>query len=828
MADTKSLMVQVGADTKAMEDGLNKAGNDVKKLEDKIKKVGKAMTVAGGVIIGALGGMVKKASDAQETYSKFGTVFKDVFNKAEDAALDLAKGYGLSMLASKDMLAATGDLLTGLGVNSGAALDLSEKTQQLAVDLASFTNYSGGAKGASEALTKAMLGERESIKSLGIVITEEMVKEKLAAEGKETLTGLAYKQAAAEATLAIAYSQSKNAIGDYGRTSGNLANVVRSLKGDFENLFVEIGAKLIPVVTDIGIKIKATVQKVLEWMKENPKLSETLTKIAAVVGIVLAVLGPLLVILPALAAGFSILLGPVGLVIAAITAIIAIGVLLVKNWGKIKDFFGNIFKAIKRKFLDWAIGIVGILEKIPFIKKLAGPWKETLQSMRDEMDETEEKVENFSTVLNMVGSVAAAKFTEVISRAKEETGLLNQGLMFLTEGAAAAGTSFEVLRETTEAEAEAIAAANKKITDMTVSMIDEIKKATLDEYEYSQWALEQKYLNRIAAIEEEKASEDSKNKALALAKESYRLDQEALEAAHIKELYDKRKEAIKVRLEKEKEQFEKREAMQIAYKDAKSAIIDTINSLVMSELDYAIWAMDEERKERESAIDREIKDEDKKAELLSLINDEYRMREATERKKHADKMTELETDTFQVLQSLYASFIDDTLQGFIDWGEGTGTLLEGVGTAFKNLATDAIAALKSLLVQEMLNAAKTLIAKKVEAIASVIASVMKSIPFPLNLVLAGVAIAAVIALFSSLKLKEGGLVTAPTTALIGEAGPELVIPLDKLGSMQPALGGGAVFKQHNYFYGDISNAGDIDEISNRLAEKTRRSLERGA
>jgi hypothetical protein len=32
-------------------------------------------------------------------------------------------------------------------------------------------------------------------------------------------------------------------------------------------------------------------------------------------------------------------------------------------------------------------------------------------------------------------------------------------------------------------------------------------------------------------------------------------------------------------------------------------------------------------------------------------------------------------------------------------------------------------------------------------------------------------------------LAEGGIVTGPTSALIGEAGPEAVIPLNKMGSM---------------------------------------------
>jgi len=275
------------------------------KTAAKFKKVGMVMTVAGGAIVAGMASMVNKASEAEETFAKFGTIFKDVMETAEQKARDLADSYGLSTLASKDMLAATGDLLTGLGMMPEVALDLSEKTQQLAVDLASFTNFSGGAKGASEALTKAMLGERESIKSLGIVITEEMVKEELLAQGKDKLTGLAQKEAAAEATLTIAYRQSQNAIGDYERTSGSLANQKRLLKSRIEDLSVSLGTTLIPIVTSMITKITDVVKKISDWVKENPKLAETIVKITAGVGALMLALGPFVMIIPKIVTGIG-------------------------------------------------------------------------------------------------------------------------------------------------------------------------------------------------------------------------------------------------------------------------------------------------------------------------------------------------------------------------------------------------------------------------------------------------------------------------------------------------------------------------------------------
>jgi hypothetical protein len=209
-----------------------------------------------------IGSSIKMAIDAEETHSKFGTVFKSVSEKAAAAAKELADSWGVSKFASETMLSATGDLLTGLGLTGETALDLSLKTQKLAIDLASFTNFAGGASGASDALIKAMLGERESVKALGIVVTEEMVKEELLRVGKDKLTGMSLLQAKAEATLQIAMKQSANAMGDYARTQDSTANSIKRMQATWEDVKVEIGSAIVDVIGPALSSLKT-------WFEEN-------------------------------------------------------------------------------------------------------------------------------------------------------------------------------------------------------------------------------------------------------------------------------------------------------------------------------------------------------------------------------------------------------------------------------------------------------------------------------------------------------------------------------------------------------------------------------
>jgi hypothetical protein len=287
----------------------------LKALGEKAKSIGKKMTIGLTLPILAIGtAFAKTAIDAEETASKFATVFKDVSKESQKAAKNLSDNFGLSTTKSKELLSATGDLLTGFGFTGESALDLSTKVNELAVDLASFTNFSGGAEGASAALTKALLGERESVKSLGISILETDVQAKVFQLTQEGIFFETERQAKAYATLLIAQEQSKNAIGDYARTQDSAANQIRQLKSDIEDLAVEFGKELIPIVKS-GIKF---VRDVVKWFNS---FDDSTKRLILILGGLVAAIGPVLSILGTLSAIMA--TNPFLLVIAGIGALTA-------------------------------------------------------------------------------------------------------------------------------------------------------------------------------------------------------------------------------------------------------------------------------------------------------------------------------------------------------------------------------------------------------------------------------------------------------------------------------------------------------------------------
>jgi|GEM_PF-1243977 len=284
------LIYKITGDTAQLNKSVDTSDKKVKGLGKTLSNLGKLIKGAAitGVIIAAgktVANFAKtitlSASDAEETGNKFAVVFKDIKSEADAVAENLRKNYGLSSTASKTLISDTGDLLTGFGFTQESALGLSEQVNKLAVDLASFTNFSGGAAGASQALTKALLGERESVKSLGISILETDVKAKVLELTQRGLTFATERQAKAFATLEIATEQSKNAIGDFERSSDSFANQQRIAEAATEDLKEALGVGLLPLATQ-GIKafgnLASEIAKYVTETREAKNILEELRK----------------------------------------------------------------------------------------------------------------------------------------------------------------------------------------------------------------------------------------------------------------------------------------------------------------------------------------------------------------------------------------------------------------------------------------------------------------------------------------------------------------------------------------------------------------------
>lgn len=281
---------------KPLIDRYRQLDREMEDVEKQAKRTGSTFGALDGIILGLgnkvvdlaqeglrrfidyMGESIEAASAAQEINSKYAVTFDEVSASAEYAAIKLSESYGLAESSSKDLLANTGDLLTGLGATDKEALGLSVTVQELAADLVSFTNYSGGVAGASNAITKALLGEREMLKSLNIAIRESDVQNALMEKGLDDLTGSALQYAKAQETLNLIVKQSPNAINDVSRTWDSYANVARRAEEVNKALREEMGQRLMPAAGTLKSRITEIKEEMYLLIKANNDLQEALGK----------------------------------------------------------------------------------------------------------------------------------------------------------------------------------------------------------------------------------------------------------------------------------------------------------------------------------------------------------------------------------------------------------------------------------------------------------------------------------------------------------------------------------------------------------------------
>jgi phage-related minor tail protein len=161
--------------------------------------------------------------------------------------------------------------------------------------------------------------------------------------------------------------QAKNEAHELGNVMGkdglNSANDFRiateKMKVQLEGLFMELGVNLVPLMQDTLVPlfndvVIPAIKNIAEWVGNLIKwfmgLDEgTRNIILIMIGLFIA-LGPVLVIIGQVAGAIAFLTSPIGLVVLAIAGLIAIGVLLWKNWDAIKEFAGKLWEGVKQGF----------------------------------------------------------------------------------------------------------------------------------------------------------------------------------------------------------------------------------------------------------------------------------------------------------------------------------------------------------------------------------------------------------------------------------------------------------------------------------------------
>jgi hypothetical protein len=167
---------------------------------------------------------------------------------------------GLTEQAALEAAATFGNLFTAMKLPVAKSAEMSDKLVQLASDLASFNNIDP-----TEALQKlqsGLTGQFRPLKELGVNIDQAAIKQEAFRLGLIKTTKTALTPAIkAQAAYSLIFQQTKTAQGDFARTSGGLANQVRILKANFDDLLASLGTAALPGVAKIFVRINAAIKE---------------------------------------------------------------------------------------------------------------------------------------------------------------------------------------------------------------------------------------------------------------------------------------------------------------------------------------------------------------------------------------------------------------------------------------------------------------------------------------------------------------------------------------------------------------------------------------
>jgi hypothetical protein len=163
-------------------------------------------------------------------------VFGESLGYVEQEADKLAKKMGVTNKEFVAMAAATGDLLVPLGFTRDQAAKMSVELQTLTGALDEWTGGKVGAAEISNILTKAMLGENEQLKQLGIAIRLDSDEYKNLVTEKLKMPGVTKAQAQALAELQLIQEKSVDAQTAYTQGGNVLLRMQKSLGAGWRSL----------------------------------------------------------------------------------------------------------------------------------------------------------------------------------------------------------------------------------------------------------------------------------------------------------------------------------------------------------------------------------------------------------------------------------------------------------------------------------------------------------------------------------------------------------------------------------------------------------------
>ena len=194
--------------------------------------------------------MVNMARAVQEMQSKSSVVFGQFVSDVRKQLSDFGNEVGRSTHELEQMASSIQDTFVPMGFARGEASKLSVQLTKLAVDVASFNNASDTET--MMAFQSALVGNHETVRRFGVVITEATLKQELLRMGINKSAKDVTNAEKVQARLNLIIAGTSDAHDDATRTSGSFANTSKALTSALSELSVDVMTPMLPRLTKLA------------------------------------------------------------------------------------------------------------------------------------------------------------------------------------------------------------------------------------------------------------------------------------------------------------------------------------------------------------------------------------------------------------------------------------------------------------------------------------------------------------------------------------------------------------------------------------------------
>lgn len=251
MAADGSVIIDTRMDTTGVQNGVSAIKQSFNGLGSAVKKIG--LLIGGAFAVGKLVQFGKECvelgSDLAEVQNVVDVTFTTMSDKVNEFAKNAMTSAGLSETMAKRYVGTFGAMSKSFGFSESQAYDMSTALTQLTGDVASFYNISQDL--AYIKLKSVFTGETETLKDLGVVMTQSALDQYALANGYGKTTSEMTEQEKVALRLAFVQKQLSAASGDFIRTSDSWANQVRVMQLQLQSLKATVGQGLINLFTPV-------------------------------------------------------------------------------------------------------------------------------------------------------------------------------------------------------------------------------------------------------------------------------------------------------------------------------------------------------------------------------------------------------------------------------------------------------------------------------------------------------------------------------------------------------------------------------------------------